>query len=218
MADSIAVLSSGGLDSCALLANMARQIKVYPLYIRNGLIWENEEFKALGAFIHALRNPNVQQITTLVLPVHAFQKDHWSLSGHGIPSRDDPDSKTYLPGRNVLLLSLAAVWCSIHHVSRIAIGTLSSDPFPDATLEFFSQFSNTLSTGLDFQIRIEAPFREKYKKENLIQEYSSFPLELTLSCMDPKGGYHCGQCNKCKERQVGYKAAEVEDRTTYAKK
>ena len=26
------------------------------------------------------------------------------------------------------------------------------------------------------------------------------PFELTLSCMQPKNGRHCGRCSKCRER------------------
>lgn len=215
MKDPIAVLTSGGLDSCVLLADMAQQATVYPIYIRSGLIWENDEFTSLQAFIQALKNDNIHPITTLSLPVQSLYGTHWSVTGKCIPSHDDPDSKTYLPGRNVLLLSLAAVWCSLHQVHRIAIGPLTQNPFPDATLEFFNQFSKTVSTGLGFQIRIEAPYREKLKKEDLIRKYRALPLALSMTCMDPQRGKHCGQCNKCKERQEGYKAAGVPDPTQY---
>jgi 7-cyano-7-deazaguanine synthase len=217
MPESIAVLSSGGLDSCILLADMALESTVYPIYVRNGFIWEQEEFRALNAFIQALNNRNVQQITTLSLPIHALYGNHWSLSGSQVPSVNDPDSKTFLPGRNVLLLSVAGVWCSLHQVPRIAIGTLHGNAFPDATIEFFKQFGKTLSAGLDFKIGIEVPYRKKYGKKDLIQKYKNLPLELTLSCIDPKGGKHCGQCNKCGERQAGYKAAGVRDQTQYVK-
>ena len=30
------------------------------------------------------------------------------------------------------------------------------------------------------------------------------PLELTLSCMNPQGGVHCGQCSKCRERRDAF--------------
>lgn len=218
MKNSIAVLSSGGLDSCVLLADMAKSATVYPIYVHSGLIWENEEIKALHAFIRALDNRNVQQVTSLSLPVTTLYGNHWSISGCGVPGLHDPDSKTFLSGRNVLLFSISAVWCSLHNVSRIAIGTLCGNTFPDATCDFFNQCSKTLSTGLDFQIRIEAPYREKYQKKDLIQTHQDLPLELSLTCLTPQGGKHCGQCNKCHERQEGYKASGVPDRTIYVKK
>jgi 7-cyano-7-deazaguanine synthase len=42
------------------------------------------------------------------------------------------------------------------------------------------------------------------------------PLELTLSCMQPADGLHCGRCSKCRERRDAFREAGVEDPTTYA--
>jgi len=42
------------------------------------------------------------------------------------------------------------------------------------------------------------------------------PLELTLSCMNPQAGKHCGLCSKCRERRDAFHEARVEDRTQYA--
>jgi 7-cyano-7-deazaguanine synthase len=42
------------------------------------------------------------------------------------------------------------------------------------------------------------------------------PLELTLSCMNPKDDRHCGQCSKCRERRDAFNEAGVADPTTYA--
>jgi 7-cyano-7-deazaguanine synthase len=218
MADPIAVLVSGGLDSCILLANLARQTKVYPLYVRQGLVWEPEECNALNSFVRALHNRNVQPVISLFQPVRSLYGTHWGLTGIGIPTQDDPDIATYLPGRNVLLLSLAAVWCSLNKVSKIAIGALKGNCFPDATLDFFHQFSTVLSLGLNVPLHIEAPYRETYTKEALILANNALPLELTLSCMAPQSGIHCGQCNKCRERKMAYMRSGIPDRTRYVNK
>jgi 7-cyano-7-deazaguanine synthase len=42
------------------------------------------------------------------------------------------------------------------------------------------------------------------------------PLELTLSCMNPTGDQHCGQCSKCRERRDAFAEARVPDPTSYA--
>ena len=38
--DSVAVLASGGLDSCVMLAALAESNTVYPVYVRGGQAWE----------------------------------------------------------------------------------------------------------------------------------------------------------------------------------
>jgi 7-cyano-7-deazaguanine synthase len=212
--DRIAVLSSGGLDSCVLLTEEARTAEVYPIYVRCGLAWEEMEREALDAFLRAFHHPQVKPVTMLSAPIETMYGSHWSVSGESVPGAEESDSSVYLPGRNILLIGLTAVWCSTHDVSRIAIGSLAGNPFPDATPNFFNDFCSALSSGLDHRIEVKAAFR-KLRKAEIIKQFKHLPLELTLSCMAPRSSRHCGQCNKCKERQVGFEKAGVQDRTDY---
>jgi len=212
--EKISVLASGGLDSSVLIAKLAAGAEVYPIYVRCGFAWEDMELEGLQSFLNALHNRNVMPTTVLSAPASALYGDHWSVTGARVPAADEPDENTYLPGRNILLISLAAIWCSTHTVSRIAIGSLGGNPFPDATPEFFDTFARLLSTGLGHEVQIEAPLRG-FHKEDLIKQFKEIPLELTLTCMAPKGSQHCGQCNKCFERQQAFRKAGVTDRTIY---
>jgi 7-cyano-7-deazaguanine synthase len=210
----VAVLASGGLDSSVLIAKMAQRAEVHPIYVRCGFKWEDVELEFLRSFLDALRNSNVKPITVLSAPSAPLYGDHWSVTGARVPAADEPDENTYLPGRNILLISLAAIWCSTHDVTRIAIGSLGGNPFPDATPEFFASFGRDLSLGLAHEILIEAPLRG-FHKDDLIKKFEDLPLELTLTCMAPEGSQHCGRCNKCFERQQAFKNAGVVDRTVY---
>jgi 7-cyano-7-deazaguanine synthase len=212
--DRIAILSSGGLDSSILLAGEAKAAEVYPIYVRCGLPWEEMERKALDVFLRDLNHPHVKAVTTLSAPIGAMYGGHWSVAGDTVPGAEESDSSVYLPGRNILLIGLAAVWCSTHNVSRIAIGSLAGNPFPDATPEFFSDFASVLSSGLNYLIEVKAAFRDLYKCD-IIKEFQHLPLESTLTCMAPRGLKHCGQCNKCRERQVGFDKAGVRDPADY---
>ena len=212
--EKISILASGGLDSSVLIAKLAADAEVYPIYVRCGFAWEEMELKGLQAFLDALNNRNVMPTTVLSAPTSVLYGDHWSVTGARVPAADEPDENTYLPGRNILLISLAAIWCSTHGVSRIAIGSLGGNPFPDATPEFFETFARVLSMGLGRKVLIEAPLRG-FHKEDLIKQFKDLPFDLTLTCMAPKDGKHCGQCNKCFERQQAFQKAGVEDRTVY---
>ena len=211
--DPVAALASGGLDSSVMVAELAREADVYPVYVRAGLAWESEELAALGRFLTAVGTTRVHELTVLSVPVAPLYPD---VTGTGVPGATAPDEVMYIPGRNILLIGLTAVWCSTHGVSRIAIGSLGGNPFPDATPEFFDSFASALSRGLSHEISVEAPFRGLHKADLVRDHSDDLPLELTLTCARPAEGAHCGDCNKCYERQQAFATAGVADPTLYS--
>src|SRR5262245_25468660 len=125
----LAVLVSGGLDSAILLAEASRQHKAaHPLYVRFGLAWEEVELSHLHRFLHAIRAPALQPLFVLDMPVADLYGRHWSVTGIGVPGADTPDEAVFLPGRNVLLLAKALLWCHLHGVPAVAMAPLSSNP------------------------------------------------------------------------------------------
>jgi 7-cyano-7-deazaguanine synthase len=216
MAD-LAVLLSGGLDSAVLVADAARTAVVQPVYVTAGLSWEQEETALLERLLQSPPfRPGVCALVRLAVDVTDLYPDaHWARRGTP-PAYDTPDEDVYLPGRNVLLLSKAGVLCALHGIPRIAIGPLAGNPFPDATPEFLASMSRTLSLGLAHQLTIEAPFSGMHKEDVIaLGAALRVPFELTLSCMKPAGGRHCGLCSKCRERRDGFAAAGIEDPTAY---
>jgi 7-cyano-7-deazaguanine synthase len=213
-----AVLMSAGLDSAVLAAFEARGARVHPIYVSTGLAWETEELAALERLL--ARPPFVgraEPLARLTVPVHdLYPPSHWALRGTP-PGFDTPDEDVYLVGRNVVLLSKAAVFCAQRRITRLAIGPLAGNPFPDATPAFFASMARALSLGLAHDLEIAAPFLEKRKADvTRLGVELGVPLALTLSCMNPREGRHCGTCSKCRERRDAFLAAGVEDATTYA--
>ncbi len=213
----VAVLLSGGLDSAVLVASEARHALVQPVYVRAGLAWETEELalveRLLKAPAYAGRVAPLARLTFDVTDI--YPAGHWAVRG-APPAYDTPDEDVYLPGRNVLLLSKAAALCATHGIGRVAIGPLAGNPFPDATPEFFSAMAHALSLGLAHPIAIEAPLTSMHKEDVIrLGARLGVPFELTLSCMKPSGGRHCGLCSKCRERRDGFAAAGIKDPTDY---
>jgi len=168
---------------------------------------------------HVFAGP-VEPLTTLEFGMRdVYAPSHWAIRGVP-PAYDTPDEDVYLAGRNLVLLTKAGVIAAARDVSRIVLGPLAGNPFPDATPEFFESMSRTLSLGLDHLITIETPFARLRKDEVIrIGQQLGVPLELTLSCMNPVDGprpLHCGQCSKCRERRDAFAAAAVPDSTAYA--
>ncbi len=211
----VAVLASGGLDSSVLLYDLASTYDVAPLYIEKGLAWETEERRALERFVDRLDHPRVSAPVTLPLLVDGLYGKHWSVTGEGVPAADEPDKNVFLPARNILLFTAAAIWCQANGVHHIAVGSLEGNPFPDATDEFFADLARLLSTALSHEITIVAPYRHLTKKA-VIKQFQHLPLALTLTCNAPHSGLHCGGCNKCYERQQAFIKAKVQDQTPYA--
>jgi len=215
---SVCVLVSGGLDSCVLLATLARRYReVYPVFIRHGLVWEQAELTHLRKFPQAARIPRIQTLTVLESPVRDLYGEHWSTTGRKVPGSKTPDKAVYLPGRNLLLLSKAAVFCALRQIDTIAVGSLGHNPFPDATPKFFRDFAKAANEALTSHVRIIAPFRALTKEQVVRRGLRlKLPLHLGFSCIAPKNGLHCGRCNKCAERQKAFRVVGVKDLTRYA--
>jgi 7-cyano-7-deazaguanine synthase len=210
------VLASGGLDSAILLGEAARAYPaVFPLYVRTGLHWEAVERDHLDRFLAAVRGRNVRPLHVLDLPVADVYGRHWSITGEGVPGADTPDEAVFLPGRNVLLLSKALVWCHLNGVPELATAPLGSNPFPDATPEFFDGFAELVSRAVNGRVRVIRPYADLHKGD-VLRRGRGMPLGETFSCIRPVGGRHCGRCNKCAERRAGFRDAGMDDPTRYA--
>jgi 7-cyano-7-deazaguanine synthase len=210
-----AVLVSGGLDSAILLAeSLGSAGTVWPLYVRCGLYWEAAELAHLQNYLAAVATPALRPLHVFEMPVRDLYPNHWSLSGKGVPAADTPDDTVFLPGRNVLLLSKAILWCHLHGVEEVAMAPLQSNPFPDATPAFFTDFEAAVNRAVGGRVRVRLPYLGLHKTD-VMRRGASLPLELTFSCIRPIDGRHCGVCNKCAERRKAFAEAHLPDRTRY---
>jgi 7-cyano-7-deazaguanine synthase len=208
-ADPIAVLVSGGLDSAVLLAEqVAAGRTVHPLYVRCGLYWEPAELAHLQRFLTAVAAPNLCPLVILEAPARDLYGDHWAVTGRGVPAAGTADEAVYLPGRNVLLLTKAILWCHLRGVPAVALGTLAANPFPDATPEFIETLTRVTNEGVGGSVRVLRPYAGLPKAE-VLRQGAGFPLEHTFSCLRPVDGGPCGACNKCEERRQGLAAVEL---------
>lgn len=221
---SVALLVSGGVESAVLLAEALRRYeRVYPLYIRKGFVWEPEELKHLKRLLTAFAREGLADLVILDVPVRALYRSHWSLGHKRGPGSRQPDAAVYLPGRNLLFLSLAGIFCGLRRIPVLWIGILKGNPFQDARPEFFYSMERLVRGSLGLPFRIVTPFR-KMTKGQVIRRWSGLPWEKTFSCIQPRqggpatgssAGRHCGRCQKCGERKAGFRAAGVADPTGY---
>jgi 7-cyano-7-deazaguanine synthase len=217
-----AVLLSGGLDSAVLVAEEAARGQVRPIYVSVGLAWEQAELltiaRLLGSGVYGTRVEPLASLTVDMTDV--YPAGHWAIEGRP-PAFHTPDEDVYLPGRNIVLLGKAGVYCASAGIARLVLGTLEHNPFPDATPAFRSAMAATLTLGLNRALQIDAPYASVSKADVIRRGLAlGLPLELTLSCMNPVvaafSAGHCGVCSKCRERHEAFVEAGAPDPTDYA--
>jgi 7-cyano-7-deazaguanine synthase len=217
-----AVLLSGGLDSAVLLADEAARCDAQPIYVAAGLAWESAERSVVDALLRSdpLRGRTRDLAALSVDMRDVYAATHWAVTGTP-PAYHTPDEDVYLPGRNIILLGKAGVYCASAGIDRLVLGTLGHNPFPDATPEFRLTMARALSLGLACELRIDAPYAQM-SKADVIRRGAALGVrfELTLSCMSPVPfepvPRHCGTCSKCRERHDAFVEAGVPDPTGYA--
>ena len=220
------MLVSGGLDS-AVAAAVARQdgYELYLLTIAYGQrhAVEIERAKqvaiAMEAQHHVVVDIDLRAIggsaLTDDLPV---PKDRDGSD----PSREIP--VTYVPGRNLIFLSLAAAHAEVLGASAIYFGAnvIDYSGYPDCRPEFIKAVEATLQvgtkagmTGAGFEIR--APLLRMTKAEIIRLGLSlQVPFHLTHSCYDPAESVACGRCDSCLIRRRGFAEVGVVDPVPYA--
>ena len=194
MGDSICVLASGGLDSSVLLSELSRSYRrVYPLFVSCGLRWEHVERFWLDRFLAAIHAPAIQPVHVVSIDLSGTYASHWSVGTQRAPQGTDPRNSDYLPGRNLLLLTQAALFCTLRGIDEVATGHLDHNPHPDGGDEFFEAFERAASIGLGRPFKVLTPFRG-IDKSDVIRRAGDAPIALTFTCLDPPGTDHCGTC------------------------
>lgn len=214
-----AVLLSGGLDSAVLLADEAARLgaaQVQPVYVSVGLAWEAAERAIVSRLLATPPHAGLRPLASLSVDMRdVYAASHWAIQGTP-PAYHTPDEDVYLPGRNIVLLGKAGIFCAAANLDRMVLGTLAHNPFPDATDEFRGALARALSLGLAHDVQIAAPFAGMSKAQVVRRGLElGVPFELSLSCMSPVQGQHCGTCSKCRERHDAFLELRMTDPTVY---
>jgi 7-cyano-7-deazaguanine synthase len=227
LAKKAVVLLSGGIDSATTLA-IAKDsgYEVYAISFRYG---QRHHFEIEAAKKIAI---------TMGVKRHLIMDVDLSSFGGSALTDDIPVPKrgkvedigkeipvTYVPARNIILLSLAVGWAEVMGVSDIFIGVNVVDysGYPDCRSEFIETFEKAANLGTrngveGKRINIHTPLITLSKAE-IIKKGVVLDVDysLTHSCYDPdEEGRACGKCDSCLLRKKGFDEAGIEDPTVYS--
>ena len=126
---------------------------------------------------------------------------------NGKPADNCPN--TFVPGRNMLFLTFAAILARTHGIYHIVTGVSEADysGYPDCRDAFIRSLNATLNLAMDETFVLHTPLMHLDKSGvwALAAELGIFDLvrTQTLTCYNgiPAGG--CGHCPACKLRQAG---------------
>jgi 7-cyano-7-deazaguanine synthase len=220
------VLASGGLDSTVTAAMAKREgCELFFLTMAYGQrhLVEVERARqvaaALGAAHHLVMNLDLRAIGGSALTGSAaVPKDRTGKErGQDIPI-------TYVPGRNLIFLSIAAAHAEVVGASLIYFGAnvLDYSGYPDCRPEFIRAFEEAVKEGTKAgtegnSIQVKTPLLMLTKAEIIRRGIDlHVPFQLTHSCYDPVGDLACGRCDSCAIRREGFAQAGVVDPITYA--
>ena len=116
---------------------------------------------------------------------------------------------TFVPGRNLFFLSVAAVSARERGISHIVTGVSQTDfsGYPDCRDAFIKSLNVTLNLAMDDQFVIHTPLMwiDKAQTWALADELGVLDLvrNETLTCYNGVPGDGCGHCPACRLRREG---------------
>ena len=136
----------------------------------------------------------------------------------------DPTPKTYVPNRNMILMSLAAAYAETKNIEYIICGLQVHDEYGywDTTKKFVNSMNDVFSENRKIKIKLIAPFSDLSKTEELqllLKIDNNINLtKHTLTCYNPNEIHEsCGVCPSCSERIRAFMNIGIKDPIQYSK-
>lgn len=206
--DTALVVFSGGQDSTTCL------------------FWAKKHFRRVCALTFAYGQKHVKEVDVAraiagKAGVDFDVMDVFFIGRLGHNSLTDPSMKmdaekpeggmpnTFVPGRNLFFLSIAAVYARERGINHLVTGVSQTDfsGYPDCRDAFIKSLNVTLNLAMDEQFVIHTPLMWIDKAETWALADELGVLDLvrreTLTCYNGIPGDGCGHCPACKLRREG---------------
>lgn len=206
--DKALVVFSGGQDSTTCLFWAKKHFKeVYAL----SFLYGQKHVKEVDLAREIARKAEVHFDVMDVSFIGHLGKN--SLTDTSIPmdevKPEDNYPNTFVPGRNLFFLSIAAVYARERGIFHLVTGVSQTDfsGYPDCRDSFIKSLNVTLNLAMDEQFVIHTPLMWIDKAETwaLADKLGAFDIVRndTLTCYNGIPGDGCGHCPACKLRREG---------------
>lgn len=192
----VVVLLSGGIDSAVLLTDrVSRGDDCLAVTFDYGQTHSREvdAAKKIAAYLNV-----PWRMVPFLLGGSALTGDGEIPDGHA-----ETVDATYVPGRNLVMIALAAHFAERFGAAAVLLGANSDDAagYPDCRPQFITAMDQAVSLGTARGISVAAPYAALTKAQvvALGLEFEA-PLQFTWSCY--RGGERpCGRCGACESRE-----------------
>ncbi len=219
------ILVSGGLDSATLLAIARAEGRAC---VALSADYGQRHRAELGAAARVARALAAERHVIVKVDLRAIGGSALTDDGIDVPGAGARPGIpiTYVPARNMLLLSLAFGLAEVEGAGEVWLGANAVDfsGYPDCRAPFLESFEACAALGTKAgaegrAVRLRAPLVE-WTKAEIIRQGAELGVDysMTVSCYSAdEGGEACGACDSCRIRREGFERAGVTDPTRYAR-
>lgn len=203
------VVFSGGQDSTTcLIQALAQYDEVHAITFFYGQrhSQEVEVARALAAELGVAAHKVMDVSLLNELAVSSLTREAIPVSGelqqNGLPN-------TFVPGRNILFLTLAAIYAYQVGARSVITGVCETDfsGYPDCRDEFVRALNHAVVLGMERELQFVMPLMwlDKAQTWALADRYGRLDLvrQRTLTCYNGLIGDGCGECPACQLRRRG---------------
>ena len=203
------VVFSGGQDSTTCLLYAVQQYdEVHAITFDYGQrhVQEIEVARQIAADLGLAAHKVLDVGLLNELAVSALTRDAIPVSNdlqeNGLPN-------TFVPGRNILFLTLAAIYAYQVGADTVITGVCETDfsGYPDCRDEFVKALNHAVKLGMERDVKFETPLMWLNKAETwaLADKIGrlDYVRQQTLTCYNGVIGDGCGECPACKLRAKG---------------
>ncbi len=213
------IIYSGGMDSYTLLNMLmenkdVEELKVLTFYYKQR---HHKELDYARRFCEEVKIEfTLMDISNIFQPL--TNKSSLINSSKDIPEghyEDENMKQTFVPNRNMILLSVAAAYAFDNDLDTLAYGAHLGDHqiYPDCRKEFIDAMRVVLSLANYNTIDLHVPFVTLgWDKRDILKNGLAMGLDYSKTWTCYKGAsVPCGKCGACVERAEAFEASGIKD-------